>query len=323
MNAKIEFVKIAIDMNPFESDHFAWIDFSICHVLKNTESSLKYLHMVSQSALKTPLLLFPGCWTKGMGAENIHDKVNWRFCGGFFIGDKESLKEFYSLYRESFPRYLNETKKLVWEVNVWHKLEFDGWKCTWFQADHNDSIIRIPSSTIRTVVSFTTIPSRITTFCKRSIDSLLNQVDHIYLNVARFYERFQIPGLIPSFFEEEPYKSRVTVVLCDDKGPATKYLGALDKIPDNYWIFFCDDDQEYNPSLIERMWRSIDSISIYQNRFYIIQNDTSGGLIHGYVGNLGHASLYKKLPTFPLPKLALHIDDQWMSIYCFINNINI
>ena len=47
----------------------------------------------------------------------------------------------------------------------------------------------------------------------------------------------------------------------------------------------------------------------------------SGGFIHGYVGNLVNRECLHPLQTFPLPECAYHVDDQWMSIYYFLNNI--
>jgi hypothetical protein len=151
MNSKIEFIQKAIDRNVFESTHFAWIDFSIFHIVKDIESSLKHLRMLSNSNFVDRCLTVPGCWGLGMGQSHLHDAINWRFCGGFFLGDKESLQDFYKLYRVLFPKYLKETKRMVWEVNIWHKMELDGWKCQWYKADHNDTIFHIPSSVLKSV----------------------------------------------------------------------------------------------------------------------------------------------------------------------------
>lgn len=323
MNAKIEFVQRAMDRNPFSSTHFAWIDFSICHVFRNLPASLRFLSTLAQSSLPELCLAFPGCWDKGQGSMYLRQAINWRYCGGFFLGDAKSLRSLYDLYRIAFPKWLGETKTMMWEVNMWHKLELDGWNCTWYRANHDDSILRIPPAMFTTVASLTTIPSRISTTCRTTIDSLLSQVAHIYLSVARHYERFQTGVVLPNYLSEEPYASKVTVVLCDDKGPATKYLGALHMIPKDVWIFFCDDDQEYAPNLLDRMRSPIEELCVYQNRYHTIQTMTSGGLIHGYVGNLGHASLFQSLPSFPLPPCAFHVDDQWMSIYCFLKEIAI
>ena len=212
---------------------------------------------------------------------------------------------------------------LTWEVNVWHILESKfGWNPTWYNAGHNDSIIRIPTSFLKVVVSFTTIPSRIET-CRAAIDSLINQVDRIYLNVPYFYKRFNTVLRIPNYLCEEPYKNKVELVICEDKGPATKYLGAIEKIPSNVHIFFCDDDQEYADNIIERMLNSVNSLSVFQNRYNTIKLQSSGGFIHGYVGNLVNSNLIQDLVHFPLPESAYHVDDQWMSIYYFFKKIDI
>jgi hypothetical protein len=68
---------------------------------------------------------------------------------------------------------------------------------------------------------------------------------------------------------------------------------------------------------------SISRTCVYQNHYDSILQKTSGGLIHGYVGLLVHGSLLEGLKAFPLPEAAYFVDDQWMSIYCFLNGIAI
>jgi len=311
MNAKIEFIKKAMDIVP--SSHYAWIDFSIAHVFRR--ESAAFLHMVSKSRLK-PCLLFPGCWEKNSVYHSVYDSVHWRFCGGFFIGDKQSLTTMYNLYRKEY-RYIVQHCNL-WEVNVWSILEHDyGFKPTWYHAGHDDSIIRFPTNYLQVVASLTTIPSRIHS-CKATIDSLIHQVDHVYVSVATFYKRFSTGIDIPDFFKEY---NNVTIVMGEDKGPATKYLGALHLL-ENIWIFFCDDDQVYS-DIVPRMLQCVDSLDVYQNRYVNIKHTSSGGFIHGYVGNLVNRECLHPLQTFPLPECAYHVDDQWMSIYYFLHNIRI
>lgn len=80
----------------------------------------------------------------------LKDYICWRFCGGFFIGDKNSLLSFYDVSIARFEEFLNLTKKLVWEVNYWAWLELMGYiSPVWYLADHNDSIINIPTEIIR------------------------------------------------------------------------------------------------------------------------------------------------------------------------------
>jgi len=321
MNAKIEFVNYIVHLNPFNTSHFAWIDFSICHVIRQPDITLSRLATYSKSMLKTPMLLFPGCWNKQPSDRNFTDQIIWRFCGGFFIGDSSSIKKMYEYTIEQLPIFTITTGKTTWETNFWAWLESNtDWSPEWFNAGHNDTMLLIPSKYICTVASFTTIPPRVQS-CKAAIDSLISQVDHIYLNVSRTYERFG-EFVVPEYLNTEPYCSHVTVNYCDDYGPATKYLGALQVINQNTWIFFCDDDQEYKSDLINNMKHSIIQMGAYQNRYDIVKNG-SGGIIHGYVGNMCHRSLLNNLSAFPLPNCARHVDDQWMSIYFYMHNIPI
>jgi hypothetical protein len=145
-NSKIELVEKAIHTNPWKSRHFAWIDFSIFYVFHHPERSAKWLQMLSRAPLSEKMLTFPGCerwekWSPNMG-DQLTDRVYWRFCGGFFIGDRDSLLDFAHLYRVQFPIFLQIYRKLVWEVNVWAWLETaTGWSPTLYTADHNDSIL--------------------------------------------------------------------------------------------------------------------------------------------------------------------------------------
>ena len=162
MNSKIEFLHDTIERNPWQSTHFAWIDFNISHVFTDINSSKNYLkHTFGSSHTSLagiPLhnfLAIPGCWNRGSNRdiENILDNINWRFCGGFLIGDRNSIIHMYNLYQEYFPVFLNKYKTIVWEVNFWAWLEWQSiipliqpiWSPNWFIADHNDSIIVIPT----------------------------------------------------------------------------------------------------------------------------------------------------------------------------------
>jgi len=323
MNAKIEFVTKAITLNHFNNSHFSWIDFSIFHVLKDLQSSCNYLQLIHYSLLKEKCLIFPGCWSSGTLSESLFEKINWRFCGGFFIGDKDSLLHMNDIYRTFFKEIVDQ-HGLSWEVNIWHYLELHhSLSIQWYKADHNDSIIRIPQFFFKCVASLTTIPSRIENECKLTINSLLHQVDHIYLSIATHYKRFGKYDTLPSYLLEEPYKTNVTVVRGEDYGPASKYIGAVEFIPKNIWVFCCDDDQEYKEDIIEKIKSSMHSMGIYQNHYHYIQLKTSGGLIHGYVGNLIHQSTLEKLKLFEMPEVARYVDDQWVSIFTFFNSIKI
>ena len=308
MNAKIELVKRAMNSGCHSVRHYAWIDFNIFHILDAVRGA-EQLRALSARAYPDRCMYVPGCWGKGV----FWSSVNWRFCGGFFLGDVESLHAFYIAHRAELPY----CPHLSWEVNVWAHLEQIGWAPTWYAADHNNRILDVPRLPI--VASLTTIPPR-ETECRAAIDSLLDQVDHIYLAVSSTYRRFG-EYTPPTYLQQQPYASKVTLCFGEDYGPASKYIGTTP--PDDTWVFVCDDDQEYAPDLIGRMQRSITGVGIYQNHYNSIKEKTSGGMVHGYVGNLVHSSVLKGLRVFPLPECARFVDDQWVSAYCQLNGVPI
>jgi len=144
MNAKTEFLKKAIDVNHWGSTHFSWIDFNIAYIFKEKEKTLEYLRLLAYRQYADKCLTIPGCW--GLlppdDVGRAFDFIHWRFCGGFFLGDRDSIVHFYDLYRQYFPEFLKESHRLVWEVNFWAWLEAKcDWHPTWFLAGHDDTII--------------------------------------------------------------------------------------------------------------------------------------------------------------------------------------
>ena len=136
MNAKIEFVQNAIELNPWGSRAFAWFDFSMAYLFKSSDTLGRLGRLAVYDAT---FLAFPGCWDKG---GELFDSVNWRFCGTFFVGDVASLSRFHETYRRHLPRFLELHGKLVWEVNFWAWLEESGLlEVIWYAADHNDMLI--------------------------------------------------------------------------------------------------------------------------------------------------------------------------------------
>jgi len=171
MNTKTEFLKYAIDANPWNSTHFAWIDFNIYHIFQRESYVNQYLTTLSKRTLPAKFITFPGCWDKHYTImEYLINDICWRFCGGFFLGDKESILELDHLYRTFFPEFLETTKKLVWEVNFWAYLENQkGWNPTWYYGDHNEQIIEISGDV-----------------CSRSIESFSNHIKYEYPSIVNF-----------------------------------------------------------------------------------------------------------------------------------------
>ncbi len=156
VNSKTDLMTDAIQRNEWKSTHFAWIDFNISHVFSQKEQTLRFLRELDTYNLPEKCMLVPGCWTKynNINVGHVTECVNWRFCGGFFIGDKDSILHFGELYTVMLSKFIEEYKRLVWEVNFWAWLEVNSdWNPQWYLADHNDSIItNLPCATIATVL---------------------------------------------------------------------------------------------------------------------------------------------------------------------------
>jgi len=146
MLAKLEFLKKTIDVNPYKSNYFCWFDFSLPYIFKDMNKTLLKIKNISDTEFKKDFIYLPGCWNiKINNLDYLTNNIVWRFCGGFLIGDKRSLIHFYNISNDYFLSFLNETHKLVWEVNYWAWLENKGLiSPIWYLADHNDTIINIP-----------------------------------------------------------------------------------------------------------------------------------------------------------------------------------
>lgn len=156
MNAKAEIMHRAMGFEPgssvssnrysWSARHFAWIDFSIFHVIRDTENTIRYLADLAAAEFPSEnCMMIPGCWpAPGTHAANLFDNINWRFCGGFFLASVDSIFELNTLYRKHFRNIVVE-RGLTWEVNLWALLENEyGWRPQWYKADHDDSIVRVP-----------------------------------------------------------------------------------------------------------------------------------------------------------------------------------
>ena len=145
MNTKTEYMVRAVEKNPFDATHFAWIDFNIFHILQGTREPLAiyWLEALSKRELPEYFLTLPGCWSKDLVNEDfLMNDICWRFCGGFFIGSLKRILEFHREYTNHFENFLREHKKLVWEVNFWAYVELKhGLSVVWYAGDHDERIL--------------------------------------------------------------------------------------------------------------------------------------------------------------------------------------
>jgi hypothetical protein len=144
MNAKTEYIVRAVEKNPFDSSHFAWIDFNIFHIFGGKEGFVTdHLRNLSKRELQPYFLSFPGCWSKEQVVEDfLLNDICWRWCGGFIIGSGDRMLELHKTYTDHFENFLREKRKLIWEVNFWAYLELrHGLSVVWYPGDHNETIL--------------------------------------------------------------------------------------------------------------------------------------------------------------------------------------
>ena len=144
MNARVEWMEDAISENIWETSHFAWVDFNLSTLFRQKKATLAFLSGLARTPLASSFLAIPGCWSKPGTSEKLATDIHWRFCGGFFLGDADSLCEFAATFRAHFPAFLDRFHCIPWEVNFWAYLEIEhDWSPDWYKGDHNDTIVYV------------------------------------------------------------------------------------------------------------------------------------------------------------------------------------
>ena len=179
MHSRHEIIEDAISENPWDSTHFAWIDFNSPKLFSKKQDSFLRLQEIAKYSFPENTSYFAGCWSKldDEAAKNITNSIHWRFCGAFFLGDIKSSVQFAELYRSQFPVFLKETGVFCWEVNFWAWLEHKApeWQPTWYRGDHNDNMLNI-----FTGVSADTYAKALTT------DDILSKKEYEYPKIDTF-----------------------------------------------------------------------------------------------------------------------------------------
>lgn len=139
---KTEFVSRAIDISPFNSEQFVWVDFGIKHVCDVPRNIFNnYLITLSEKVYSN--VRIGGIWdTSNKYNLNILTDVHWFFAGGVFGGSKNHLLLFNDHMKKKCMELINRYHTLTWEVNIWYLIWkenpslFDIYKC-----DHNCTLL--------------------------------------------------------------------------------------------------------------------------------------------------------------------------------------
>ena len=140
---KTEWIRKAIEINHFNTDHFIWIDFGIRHVFKEFNNDI-FIEKINSLQFKIyDGLRIGSIWdVKCNYGIDIYKDVAWYFAGGVFGGNTKSLIKFADLMMTKCINTIKEYNTIMWEVNIWYliyledSLLFNIYKC-----DHNSSII--------------------------------------------------------------------------------------------------------------------------------------------------------------------------------------
>ena len=132
---KTEWVKQAIQLNPFNTDQFVWTDFGIRHVFKCDDDT--FINILESFYDKTYNNIRIGTiWNLQLIYRiDIYRDISWYFAGGVFGGNKEKLLQFADLMKDKCLQIIFEKKTIMWEVNVWYliylenKELFDTYHC--------------------------------------------------------------------------------------------------------------------------------------------------------------------------------------------------
>lgn len=123
-NEKLNFIKKAINLNFFNSSHYAWCDFGCVRNSKYPELYLKNFPNLAKITENKIYLFKADCEFNQEDFNNPYDDKyrywNGAICGSFFIGIKDLLlKMNYLFYNEIMKNFINQNKFIGKDQNLY------------------------------------------------------------------------------------------------------------------------------------------------------------------------------------------------------------
>jgi len=138
---KTEWMKLAIEMNCFNTNQFIWVDYGIRHLITSDVNFNQYL-LNLQNKQHTNVRIGT-IWNLNRNYNNnAYKDVMWYFAGSVFGGDKSKLLIFAEKMKSICLQIIAEKQTLMWEVNIWYLIYQENkelFDC--YQCNHNDSIL--------------------------------------------------------------------------------------------------------------------------------------------------------------------------------------
>jgi len=137
---KTEWIRHAIELNPFKTDHFIWVDFGIYHMINNDNFNDSIYKMTQQNYENVRIAT---SWDFNAYYHNkYYTQVMWYFSGSVFGGDKNKLLIFADLMKKYCLDIIDKQKTLMWEVNIWYLIYNDNKDLfDRYYGTHNNTII--------------------------------------------------------------------------------------------------------------------------------------------------------------------------------------
>lgn len=138
---KTEYIRKAIELNPFQSEQFIWVDFGINHIFNNDGEMFN--NIISRlNSKKFDNIRIGSIWSPHFKCMNIYKNIAWYFAGGVFGGDTDALIKFADLTKAQCIKTIEENQTLMWEVNIWFLVFLENRKLfSLYSCDHNPSIL--------------------------------------------------------------------------------------------------------------------------------------------------------------------------------------
>jgi hypothetical protein len=95
-NNKFDCIENAIQLNPFHSSHFIWMDFGINHVAQNTEKIHEWIHQVPDKIKQ--LCINP--YIEKVENKQMFQNIYHHTAGGLFSGSAENLFKYCQRFKE-------------------------------------------------------------------------------------------------------------------------------------------------------------------------------------------------------------------------------
>jgi hypothetical protein len=103
-NNKFFFMEKTIELNPFNSSHFIWMDFGINHVAQNTEKIHEWINVIPDKIKQ--LCINP--YTENVDNKQMFQVIYHHTAGGLFSGSKENMLKYIELFKKKTEQIYNE-----------------------------------------------------------------------------------------------------------------------------------------------------------------------------------------------------------------------